>query len=114
MRIAATGLKSASVSATNITALDSRGAGTTAAKAGAPGAIWQPHCAGLSDSLRSRGPAFFIAAIMVQPVGQHMEDFAWVWHGFAANVGKGPAPSITRSIVVTILDKNFIPVYRVS
>jgi hypothetical protein len=101
------GAKLASALSTSATSRDSCCAGAIETETGPPGDAWQPHCVELPDSTKDCVPLISIAAIG-HPTAQHLEDFAFSWHGIAPN--KGAAPKATKSSVATSLEKIFMPV----
>ena len=99
------GAKLASALSTSATSRDSCCAG--AIETGPAGDAWQPHCVELQDSTKDCVLLISIAA-MGHPTAQHLEDFAFPWHGITPN--KGMAPKATKSSVATSLEKIFMPV----
>jgi hypothetical protein len=96
--------KLASALSTSATSLDSCCAG--AIVIGPTGDAWQPHCVELQDSTKDCVLLISIAA-MGHPTAQHLEDFAFPWHGITPN--KGAAPRATKRSVATSLEKIFMP-----
>jgi hypothetical protein len=101
------GAKLSSALSMRATSRDSRCAGAIETETGLPGDAWQAHGVELPDSTRDCVLFFSIAAIW-HPVAQHMEDFAFSWHGIAPNIGA--APRTTKSNAATTLEKNLMPV----
>ena len=98
------GAKLASALSSSATLRDSCCAG--AIETGPAEDAWQPHCVELQDSAKDCVLLISTAA-MGHPTAQHLEDFAFPWHGTAPN--KEAAPRDTKSSIATILEKIFMP-----